>query len=189
MKIREQQRERVITALVRHLSETGLAQSTLRELAAAAGVSDRMLLYYFPDKNAVLAAVMQRLVSDASATLATALPAGSALTPADFLVHAAQLTSGEAMRPFMRLWVQIVAAAARNEEPYTEIAQQVMSGFQFWVESRLAPEFQDGSQATATALLAFIDGLALIDICVGPVRTRAAIDAAHAMMASIVPGR
>lgn len=182
MSIREQQREKVIAALVRHLGETGLAQTTLRELAAAAGVSDRMLLYYFPDKNAVLSAVMERMANDLGATLATALPADLALKPADLIVRAARLTTGDSMRGFMRLWVQIVAAAARNEVPYTNMARAVMSGFQLWIESRLPPEFQNGSLGTATAILALIDGLALIEICVGPERAEQAIDAIYVMM-------
>ena len=182
MSTRDQQREKVVVALVRHLGETGLAQTSLRELATAAGVSDRMLLYYFPDKNSVLAAVMKRMASDLSTILAEALPVDLALMPADLIVRAARLTTGDAMRPFMRLWVQIVAAAARNEEPYTDMARQVMRGFEFWIESRLAPQFQNGSMGTATAILALIDGLALIEICAGPERAEQAIDAIHAMM-------
>ena len=181
MSIRDQRRERVIGALVVHLAKTGLAQTTLRELATAAGVSDRMLLYYFADKNAVLAAVMERLAGDLAATLANALPEGAALKPAELAVRAAQLTTSEAMRPFMRLWVQIVAAAARNEEPYADMAQQVMGGFQLWIESRLDPKYRDESHAMATTILALIDGLALIDICVGPDRVAQAVDAIGAM--------
>jgi AcrR family transcriptional regulator len=179
MSIRDQQRERVVVALVHHLGETGLGQTTLRELATAAGVSDRMLLYYFPDKNAVLETVMERIASDLGATLDDALPADVALKPAELIVRAARVTTGEAMRPFMRLWVQIVAAAARNERPYAEMAQHVMSGFQLWIESRLHPLHKTGSQGVTTAILALIDGLALIEICVGLERVTEAIDAVH----------
>ena len=55
MSPRDEQRERVIGALTGHLLRTGLSQSSLRQLAAAAEVSDRMLLYYFVDKAEVLA--------------------------------------------------------------------------------------------------------------------------------------
>ena len=46
MTTREEQRQLVIERLSRHLLDVGLAQASLRQLAAAAGVSDRMLLYY-----------------------------------------------------------------------------------------------------------------------------------------------
>ncbi|MFY8208820.1 MAG: TetR/AcrR family transcriptional regulator, partial [Caulobacter sp.] len=49
MNVRDEQRARVIAVLADHLLATGLSQASLRQLAAAAGVSDRMLLYYFAD--------------------------------------------------------------------------------------------------------------------------------------------
>ena len=61
MGIRDEQRERVVERLSGHLLATGLAQVSLRQLATAAGVSDRMLLYYFDDKAEVLSASLQRI--------------------------------------------------------------------------------------------------------------------------------
>ena len=51
MNIRDTQRAAVTERLSSHILAHGLARSSLRELAAAAGVSDRMLLYYFDDKS------------------------------------------------------------------------------------------------------------------------------------------
>ncbi|MFN9375915.1 MAG: hypothetical protein ACK564_02585 [Novosphingobium sp.] len=44
MSIRDAQREAVIERLAGHLLAHGLARTSLRQLAQAAGVSDRMLL-------------------------------------------------------------------------------------------------------------------------------------------------
>ena len=59
----------------------GLGAASLRPLAASAGISDRMLLYYFKDKPAVMAAILQCLVDRLTALLAAKtitnpLPAG-----------------------------------------------------------------------------------------------------------------
>ena len=59
----------------------------------------------------------------------------------------------------------MVAAAARGEAPFPAIVAQVMAGFRHWVDGRLdLPEGADRA-GTAAAVIAVIDGLALVDIC------------------------
>ncbi len=165
MSIRDTQREMVVERLAGHLLETGLACTSLRQLAAAAGVSDRMLLYYFADQAEVLSVVMARVAGELAQRLAEAVPEGRPLKPAELVRRAAQFTTGPEMRRFMRLWVEVVAAAAKGEAPFAAIAAEVMAGFRMWVDSRLdLPEGTD-REATAAAIIAVIDGLALVDIC------------------------
>lgn len=165
MSIRDEQREVVIERLAGHLLAHGLARTSLRQLAQAAGVSDRMLLYYFADKAEVLAAVMARVAGELSLRLAEAIPDGAPLKPAELVRRAAAFTTGPEMRRFMRLWVEVVAAAARGEAPFPAIVTQVMAGFRMWVDARL--DLPDGAdrEGTAAAIIAVIDGLALVDIC------------------------
>lgn len=165
MSIRDEQREVVIERLAEHLLAHGLARTSLRQLAQAAGVSDRMLLYYFADKADVLAAVMARVAGELSLRLAEAIPDGAPLKPAELVRRAAAFTTGPDMRRFMRLWVEVVAAAAQGEAPFPAIVAQVMAGFRLWVDARLdLPEGAD-REGTAAAVIAVIDGLALVDIC------------------------
>lgn len=165
MSIRDKQREVVVERLAVHLLETGLAQTSLRQLALAAGVSDRMLLYYFADKAEVLAAVMARVAGELAQRLAVAIPGDTPLKPAELVRRAAAFTTGPEMRRFMRLWVEVVAAASRGEAPFQAIVAQVMAGFQLWVDARIdLPEGTD-REGTAAAIIAVIDGLALVDMC------------------------
>lgn len=167
MIVREEQRERVISRLADHLLATGLGQASLRQLAAAAGVSDRMLLYYFADKNEILAQTMSRIAAQLSISLVHALPDDQLLSVSALTSAAAAITSGDDVRPFMRLWIEIVAAAARNEQPFVEIARNITGGFLQWIESRLDPTTVADRAGAAAMILAFIDGLALVEICVG----------------------
>ena len=75
--IRENQRDRAIAAIGAHLLARGLAETSLRQLAAAAGASDRMLLYYFTDKADILAQAMAQIAGESGAQLAKAIPAYS----------------------------------------------------------------------------------------------------------------
>jgi len=165
MGLRDEQRETVVERLAAHLLETGLSRTSLRQLAAAAGVSDRMLLYYFADKAEVLSAVMTRVAGELAMRLAEAIPGDTPLKPAELVRRAAAFTTGPEMRRFMRLWVEVVAAAARGEAPFPAIVAQVMAGFQLWVDSRLDLPADADREGTAAAIIAVIDGLALVDIC------------------------
>jgi AcrR family transcriptional regulator len=167
MIVRDEQRERVIGLLAEHLLATGLGQASLRQLATAAGVSDRMLLYYFRDKTEILSETMARIASQIATSLAQALPDGALMTASALACTAATITSGDEVRPFMRLWIEVVAAAARNEQPFVEIAQHITAGFLQWIEARLDPTLIADRAATAAMIFALIDGFALMDICVG----------------------
>lgn len=165
MSVRDEQREAVVERLAAHLLATGLSRTSLRQLAAAAGVSDRMLLYYFADKAEVLSAVMARVAGELSMRLAEAIPGEAPLKPSILVRRAAAFTTGPEMRGFMRLWVEVVAAAARGEAPFPAIVAQVMAGFRLWVDARLDLPAGADREATAAAIIAVIDGLALVDIC------------------------
>ena len=177
MSIKEQQREKVVALLAEHLLQTGLTQTSLRQLANAAGVSDRMLLYYFPDKAAVMAAAIEQVAGSLAAALAELLPEDATLPPSALLSRIAAMTTREDMRPVFRVWVEIVAAA-RREEPYPTLAASIIAGLRDWVAARLDLSPNADRNATAMAIIAFVDGLALVEICSG---TGAAADAANAL--------
>lgn len=165
MSIRDEQRERVAERLAEHLLATGLTQTSLRALARAAGVSDRMLLYYFADKTEVLSAATTRIAAQSVAGLAQALPEGKRLAPRELIMLAVQLTTGPDMRRFMRLWVEMIGAAAKGEEPFVTISAQVLGGFKQWLAARLEVPAGTDREALAGAIIALIDGLALVEIC------------------------
>lgn len=183
MSIRDNQREKVIERLTGHLLDVGLAESSLRQLAKAAGASDRMLLYYFTDKADVLAATMARIATQMAEQLAASVPEGAELPPRELAMRAAQITARPDMRRPMRLWVEVIAAAARDEEPFVAIAAQVIGGFRLWLASRLALPGCADREAVAGTIIALIDGLALIDICSTPAQSAAMRHALPALFA------
>jgi AcrR family transcriptional regulator len=173
MGIRDEQRERVITALAAHLLATGLAQTSLRPLAKAAGVSDRMLLYYFRDKADLLACVIGRIVDGFARGLDSGLPA-TPMPPEQLLVAASRLVRSPAMQPSMRLWLDIAAAAARQEAPFAAIAGRIMDQFLDWLEARIDRPAGTERRQQAALLLAVIDGLVLFDMAGGGAQALAA---------------
>jgi AcrR family transcriptional regulator len=64
-----QARERLLDAAVRHALDAGIADLSLRQLAAAIGTSHRMLLYHFGSREGLLVAVTQAVEEHQRAAL------------------------------------------------------------------------------------------------------------------------
>lgn len=166
MRTRSARREAVIARLSAHLLETGLTRTSLRQLAAAAGVSDRMLLYYFRDKDEVLSCVIAALAADLVQVLGQQDPSREGGFEG-FVARAAQATRSPALRPFMRLWIDITAAASRGDAPYLEAARTIGAMFLDWIGSHVETTDPELRAAYAGLAFALVDGLALLEICAG----------------------
>lgn len=163
-----EQRARALEKIAEHILSDGLSQTSLRQLAAAAEVSDRMLLYYFDDKTDVLTAALGTIVANMSAELSAAIPEAPKMSASDLMRAAATLTLGDKFAPYMRLWIEIVAESAHGRAPYQDMAGIIAQGFLAWIEARLDQTRTDDVAGTSAMLLAMIDGLALLKACSDP---------------------
>ncbi|MGC6401447.1 TetR/AcrR family transcriptional regulator [Sphingomonas sp. FW199] len=141
-----------------HVLAHGLGQATLRRLAAASGTSDRMLLYHFQSKSMLVAALLDHLALRMKALL------DAAVTPATFETEAALVTvTVGAMRsplfsPYIRVWLEIVAAAAGGESAHRETGERIARLYLQW----LAMRHPDGERGALNALR-LIEGTILLD--------------------------
>ncbi|MFC3594640.1 TetR/AcrR family transcriptional regulator [Novosphingobium piscinae] len=158
-------RDAIVARLAAHVLDTGLGQASLRPLARAIGTSDRMLLYYFPDKSALLRAVLGRVAGALTAVLDARIPATPARAPAALLTELDALLDDGLLRPYLKLWAEIMVAAERGEEPFASLADEIGAGFHHWVADRLDVEDEAARGALASLLLVAIDGAVLL----GPV--------------------
>lgn len=161
MKNRESRRQEVLERLATQVLRVGLPGSSLRPLAAAAGTSDRMLLYYFADKRELLEATLAVVAARLTSILADALP-----EPQPFevlLARICELLTSPPLRPYMQLWLEVVGLAARGEEPFRSIAGSLCDGFLAWGASRLLVEAEEERPRQAARLLGSVEGLMLLD--------------------------
>lgn len=159
MSVRQRRRDSALERVVDHLLEHGLGGASLRTLAAAAGTSDRMLLYYFADKDELMLAAFERIVQRLSARLAGMLPAGR--QPFDVLLRQmwAMLKLPE-YEPYQRVWQEALGRASQGEPLYGGMANRVLDIWVAWFEERLdaAPAERRGQIA---AIVAVASGLAV----------------------------
>ena len=104
-----QARERLLAAAVGHALDTGIADLSLRQLAAAIGTSHRMLLYHFGSREGLLAVVTQAVEDQQRAAL---LESGT--TTAHHARQSWQRLSDPLLWPQERLFFELYAYALRG---------------------------------------------------------------------------
>jgi AcrR family transcriptional regulator len=150
----------LIDRLADHVLAEGLAASSLRPLAKAAGTSDRMLLYYFADKDAVIAAALERVAARMAELLDMAAPPAP-LAPDLLRDHLAPLMQDASVWPYMRVWLDMAARAAQGDVAIRAVGAQIGQAFLDWLARHLDVPFAERPGAAARLLIE-IEGTVLL---------------------------
>jgi AcrR family transcriptional regulator len=150
-------RQELVAAVAGHVLVHGLGRTSLKELAAAAGTSDRMLLYYFPDKAALMAATLDHLAATLMAAL-DAQRAPEALAEGPLLDRLSAQVQAPESWPFLQLWLEIAARAGRGDAEFQTVAARIGQGFLDWVAGQLSAPDEATRAAAARRVLASVEG-------------------------------
>src|SRR5262244_2295513 len=167
-----QARERLLAAAVGHALDTGIADLSLRQIAAAIGTSHRMLIYHFGSREGLLVAVTQAVEEQQRAALLE-----SGLTPQDARRSWRRLSDPK-LWPQERLFFELYAYTLRGR-PGTE---GFLDGIvESWVAPVAAARVQAGAdeqtaRADARLGVAVVRGLLLDLLATGD---RAGVDEAY----------
>lgn len=146
-------RREILAAVVDHLLRDGFRNSGLRALARSAGTSDRMVLYDFASKDALIAEALRLIAEGLADSLAGVLPVGPAAVDRIVAALVASALAAES-RPMLRLWFEVVGLAMRGDEPYRTAARQIVAGWEDWIAARLCQR----NTHLAPAVLARVEG-------------------------------
>jgi AcrR family transcriptional regulator len=105
-------RDALLAKVMDAAARDGLADRSLREIAAGAGTSHRMLLYHFGSREGLLAAIVGAVESQQRAAMA-ALADGS---PHEVMTGLWSQVSSPELRPFVRLFFEVFALATRGAQ-------------------------------------------------------------------------
>ncbi len=159
--IRESKRADLVNRLADHVLAHGIAGASLRPLAAAVGTSDRMLLYYFEDKAALMATVLEE-VAQRMTVLLDAHCGSTPLPRAQLEARLLGLLLGERAWPFMKLWLEIASLAAGGDPVFRTVGEAVGRGFLSWGAAQLSCPDEALRGSEAARLMMTIEGGVLL---------------------------
>ncbi len=156
----EIKRQLILNEIADYLLASGMTDSSLRQLAAAIGTSDRMLLHYFSDKEELMSAalnlVARRLIDMLDSTRSNQMPFQT------LMPYLAGMIKDPRIRPYLRLWLEL-AAMSTASETYRLIARQICDSFYNWITSVLIVEKDEERAPMAALAFATIEGFVLLD--------------------------
>lgn len=150
-------RGRLLQAVIAAVQRGGLGRRSLRDLAADAGTSHRMLIHHFGSRAGLLVAIVAE-VEARQAALLSDLPED----PAEAVEAVWEQVSDHGLWPFERLFFECYARGAQGEVPFDALVPGLVDD---WLDQMA---LQAGRQADDARLgLAVIRGLLLDLVATG----------------------
>ena len=167
---------------MRYAVRHGIAELSLRPLAAELGTSSRMLIHYFGTKENLIGQALAATRPDVPVLLER-----SGRTPAEIASRLwRDLSTGGEQEPRVRLLLEVMALALTQPERYGPHAAAAVRA---WVEplaDAMRDDGYDRADARATALVSGLRGLALDRYLTGD---RQRTDEAAALLIAAASGR
>jgi len=169
-------RERLLAAAIDYAAEHGLADLSLRALAAALGTSHRMLIFHFGSKEGLLVELVCAVEAQQRALLEQ-LWADPEQGLLDQLRACWQHLTSPALWPYERLFFEVYAQGLQGKQPATRLLEDAIDPWLTPVADLLASQGvpPDEARAEARLAIAVTRGLLLDLLATGD---RAAVDAA-----------
>jgi AcrR family transcriptional regulator len=128
-------RDRLLVAVIDHIQRHGIADFSLREIAAALGTSHRMLIYHFGSREGLLVSVVQAVEAAQRAFLADLLASDPGLSRADAMRTMWRRLADPSLWPNERLFYELYAQALQGRPGTVAFLDDVVDA---WVEPMIA---------------------------------------------------
>src|SRR5215218_8579693 len=146
-------RERLLAAAVDYAAEHGLADLSLRALAAGLGTSHRMLIFHFGSKQGLLVEVV-RAVEAQQRALLEQLRADPGFDPLDQMRAFWQHLASPALWPYERLFFEVYAQGLQGKQPAKRLLKDAIDAWLPPIADLLASQGVPLDEARAEARLA-----------------------------------
>jgi AcrR family transcriptional regulator len=174
-------RVQLLESAVDYVSKHGLADLSLRPLAAALGSSPSLLLYHFGSKEGLLVAIIRAGRARQHAAMRNVELSGKSERDAARLLW--RSWSGPAWRPMTRLFFEVYALALQTPSRFPGFLDEAVGD---WVTALMDGDDSPRARSRATLMLAAFRGL-LLDLCAS--NDKARVDAAAEAFFVMLDGR
>ncbi|MBD8874401.1 TetR/AcrR family transcriptional regulator [Rhodanobacter sp. DHB23] len=153
-------KEALVDSIVAYLLEHGLADLSLRPLAAATGTSARLLIYHFESKEGLLTEILEAMQARLRQSFARLLePQAGGKQPQPPLKLLWHWAIADANYPYFKLLYELQILAIQNPEAYAQYLQRNALNWSDLILSIIPAPRRD--PAFATLCGAVFDGLFL----------------------------
>ena len=171
----------LLDAAIRYLVENGLADLSLRPLAAKIGTSARLLVFHFKSKEGLIEDVLDEVQARIQASFVSIATAKRPRPVAPMKLFWLWATNKRNL-PYLRLMYEVHFIAMQNPRVYARYLQSASFSWVELIEARLPDALR--TKATATLCAAVFDGLVIEFLSTGDLRrTTRALDQFIAMLA------
>ncbi len=155
----ENRRLEIIAAAATHLVDHGFQNSGLRAIAKSAGISDRMIMYYFETKEELVSEALSLIGESLADGMDKSVPNGN-LSPRQLLDELSDALKSEEVQAALRLWFEIVGLAMRGQQPYQKTAALLLLRSQEQIRKKLRSD----QKHRAREVLSTLEGQMMIDL-------------------------
>ena len=161
LKKTELRRQEIIQAAAVHLIEHGLHDSGLRAIARSAGLSDRMIMYYFATKEELVSEALVLIGESLADGMGAAVPNGNA-TAKQILDALTETLQSDDVQAIMRLWFEIIGLAMRGQQPYLRTAALLLERS----EAQIRDKLRSDQKHRAREVLGALEGRVMVDLLI-----------------------
>jgi AcrR family transcriptional regulator len=158
-------RDELLAGALATALDGGLSELTFGRVAKRLGVSDRIVVYYFPTKSDLIGEVVSAMGAGLQVALAEAF-AEPAADHAEIVRRAWPVLAAQDHERVFALFFEANGLAAIGLEPYATIVPQLVEEWIEWVAALLVGT-ADERRAGAEAAIAVLDGLFLLRLLAG----------------------
>lgn len=153
-------REQILAGAVELTLDNGLSALTFGRLALRIGTSDRVVVYYFPTKETLVAATLEEIGKHLQEVLARAFPGPSA-DHRQLVTKAYPVLADRSVDPVFAVYFEACGLAAAGVEPFTDLAAALVEGWVDWLATFFTGT-DERRRAEAEATVALVDGILLM---------------------------
>lgn len=144
-----------------YLLHSGLMGSSLRSMAAAAGLSDRMLLHYFKTKQHILEEALNLVAVRFLQLLESS--SVSANTRDALIPRLSSWLRGPEFKPYIRIWLELAALGAEADPTQKEIGRRLGEYFHQWLGRMLGASDSEEDRQSIALIFATFEGVILLE--------------------------
>lgn len=158
-----EKQQQYIRAIADHILVEGIQKTSLKNMAQAAGTSDRMLMHYFKDKLEIEKLVLTLISEDLIKLLHQ--DSERMYSFQELLLLLKNAVQSEEVRPYLNLWFEITHLSSGETEPYATVTKRIGHSFWEWMRSVYKEDelVQIEADSLVSLLIVMTEGLVVLD--------------------------